>query len=281
MMSGDASHDPVLAVAEAEAAGETAAIFADIRETMQIPLVTSIWRKLADIEGGLSAVWAAAKPLHQTGQPAAALLRLTKRAALPLPEPIVGGQLACVGVPQRDLPVVRALVDAYNRSNGMNLMALTALIVPPSGAPASDPVPAGPPPWPALPPLLAQAGLTEETWTLLRNINLFGAVAGDSGLATLWRHLGHWPGLLAVIHAGLAPLQRDGTVQRSTRQVLDIAQAEGARLAHLRPEIVSMPEAAREMIISYVSKPGLVARMVTIGHGLARWLQAPDETGKP
>jgi len=276
-MSNNDSHDPVSAISEAEATGEVAAIFADIRQTMHIPLITSIWRTLVDVEGGLNAVWNVAKPMYETGQPAAALVRLREQAVLPLPEPLTPGQLACAGVPPDDLPVIRALFEAYNRSNGMNLLALTGLVVTPSGAPPNAPGPAPPPPWPELPQLLSPADIPPDTWALLQYINRFGAVPGETGLATIWRHLAYWPGLLAVIHAGLAPLQRDGTIQRSTRQVLDMAQAEGARLAHLRPEIVSMPEAARQMITNYVTNPGLVARMVAIGHGLARWLQPPDE----
>ena len=45
--------NPVTAMAESDATGEVAEIFADIRETMEIPLITSIWRILVDIEGGL------------------------------------------------------------------------------------------------------------------------------------------------------------------------------------------------------------------------------------
>ena len=44
-MSRGYRHDPVSAITEAEATGETAALFADIRETMQLPLLTSWVRK--------------------------------------------------------------------------------------------------------------------------------------------------------------------------------------------------------------------------------------------
>jgi hypothetical protein len=270
-------HDPVAAISEAEATGETAAIFSDIRQTMQIPFITSIWRTLVDVEGGLSAAWALAKPLYESGQPAAALLRLREQAVLPLPEPLAPGQLSCAGVSAEDLAVIRALIAAYNRSNGLNLMALTGLVAPPAGAPPDASVPPDPPPWPQLPPLPAPVDIPADVWTFLYHINRFGAVPGEEGLATIWRHLAHWPGLLAVIYTGLAPLQQDGTIQRSTQHVLEIAQTEGARLAHLRPEVVRLPEAARRMIGNYVRNPGLVARMVAIGHGLGRWLESPGE----
>ena len=161
-MAGRLGRDPVSAISEAEATGEAAAIFADIRATMEIPLITSIWRSLYDIEGGLTAAWRAVKPLYQTGQPAAALARVMAQADLPVPQPLVPGQLACVGIGPDDLSAIRAIVAAYNRSNGMNMVALTALVVPPAGARPEDPVPPAPV-WPELRPLLAQSEIEPDT----------------------------------------------------------------------------------------------------------------------
>lgn len=52
-MTDDFSYDPVTAVNEATATGPTAALFADIRATIGIPLVTSIWRALAGTDDAL------------------------------------------------------------------------------------------------------------------------------------------------------------------------------------------------------------------------------------
>ena len=276
-MSGNYGLDPVSAISEAEATGEIAMIFADIRETMQLPLLTSIWRTLVAIPGGLPAAWAAAKPIYQTGQPAAGLLQFREQAVLPIPEPLAPGQLACSGVSLSDLPAILAIIDVYNRSNGLNLIALTGLIATPSGAPPDSPTLPALPPWPELRPLLAEADMTADTWTLLEHINRLGAAPPVSGLPTLWRHLSHWPGLLALIHAGFSPLHQAGTIQRSIVHALEFAQSAGASIAHLRQQPASMPVAAREMITTYVLDPGKVARMVVIGHGLARWLELPDE----
>ncbi len=269
--------DPVSAISEAEATGEIAMIFADIRETMQLPLLTSIWRTLVAIPGGLPAAWAAAKPLFETGQPAAVLLQFREQALLPIPEALVPGQLACAGVLAQDLPAIRSVIDAYNRSNGLNLMALTGLISAPSGAPPRRPIPPPLPSWPELPPLLAETDMTVDTWTLIQHINRFGAKTAVSGLATLWRHLAQWPGLLALVHAGFAPLEQDGTIKGSVLHTLQFVQSAGTGIAQLRQQPASMPAAAHEMIESYVLDPGKVARMVAIGHGLARWLQTLDE----
>ena len=55
-MNSDISYDPVSVIDEKEAIGETAKIFKDIRETMNIPLITSIWRGLAEIDDSLKKI---------------------------------------------------------------------------------------------------------------------------------------------------------------------------------------------------------------------------------
>jgi hypothetical protein len=269
-MASSHGTDPLSAIAESEATGEVAAIFADIRATMDIPMLTSIWRTLVAVEDGLPAAWQVAKPLYLTGQPAAALARVIDGAELPLPAPLVPGQLASAGVPVDELAAVRAIVAAYNRSNGMNMIALTALLAEPAAAPSTVPPPPSPPPWPPLRPLLAPDAIDADCWALLQEINGFGGAT--HGLATLWRHLAHWPGLLALIHAAFAPLQQCGALAAAMLRVHDGGRAEAAQLAHLRSEPLGLPDEAQRMIADYVATPQVVARMATLGHILGRWL---------
>jgi hypothetical protein len=42
---------------------------------------------------------------------------------------------------------------------------------------------------------------------MIRHVNAFGASGVNAGVATLWRHLAHWPALLALVHGTFAPLQ--------------------------------------------------------------------------
>lgn len=79
------SYDPVTAIDEASATGQTAETFADIHRTTGIPLVTSIWRGLAGMGESLSQVWALAKPIYASGLPAHALERVIAQAPLPRP----------------------------------------------------------------------------------------------------------------------------------------------------------------------------------------------------
>ena len=264
--------DPVSAIVESEAEGEVAEIFADIRATMGIPVLTSIWRTLVSVDGGLVAGWTAAKPLYLSGQPVVALERVLASASLPVLEPLGVGQLASAGVSEEEASAVRAIIEAYNRSNGMNMLALTALLVEPA-PPIGNNTPAQlPPPWPTLRPLLSKAEISKDTWELLQDINSFGGGSTDGGLATLWRHLAHWPGLLAVIRASLAPAHHSGDLANAIKEVYELVKAEAFQLANLRCEPVVLPVAARDMIKNYVTTPEAVARMVTIGHILASWL---------
>ena len=270
-MRADFSYDPVTAVDEASATGETAAIFADIRATMGIPLITSIWRGLAEMDNALRTVWDATKPIYLSGHSEGALARVVEQTGLPLPQPLAPTQLACVGVNDGQLNAVRTIVCAYNRSNGMNMVALAALVSPQTGT-RGAPVPRKPPLWSDFPALMAREAIDDETWDLIRHVNAFGAPGIDAHVATLWRHLAHWPGLLALIHSGLTPLQADGSIAAAATRMVELTHKEAAQLAAWREGDLAVSPQVQKTIDEYVSEPALVARMVTIGHMLARWL---------
>jgi hypothetical protein len=271
-MASDFAYDPVTAIDEASATGRTAAIFSDIRQTMGIPLITSIWRGLAGMEDSLSRVWALTKPIYASGLPEHALARVMESADLPRPEPLAPTQLACVGVGERDLEQARAILAAYNRSNGMNLVALAALVTPAARHSVIRASPTAAPRWPPLRPLLPREAIDADTWTMVRHVNAFGAPGIDAGVATLWRHLAHWPGLLALVHSAFAPLQSRGVIDAASAQVVALALEEGAGMAGLRPAIFEISQQARATLAGYVNGPAQVARMVTMGHALAHWL---------
>src|SRR5258707_13320084 len=68
-MKSDFSYDPVTGIDEADAPGETAEIFADIRRTMNIPVVTSIWQGLAGMGDVLRQAWSGSKPIFEAAEP--------------------------------------------------------------------------------------------------------------------------------------------------------------------------------------------------------------------
>jgi hypothetical protein len=200
-MRSDFTYDPVTAIDESAAVGETALVFAEIRRTMGIPLITSIWRGLAGMDDSLRPVWDA-KPIYESGEPERALARCITATGLPSPEPLAPTALTCIGMTEDDVRMARAVIAAYDRSNGLNLMALAALIAPTtmeSGAVPTAASEASPTQWPPLPPLLPREAIAADTWDIIRRVNAFGASGINAGIATLWRHLGDAKSLLLQV----------------------------------------------------------------------------------
>jgi hypothetical protein len=81
------AYDLAMATKEVETIGETASLFAEIRQTMRIPLVTSIRRELAGMDDSLRLAWVAAKPIYASSQPKRVLTRGVAAVGLPSPGP--------------------------------------------------------------------------------------------------------------------------------------------------------------------------------------------------
>ena len=207
------------AVAEAEATGATAELFAEIRCALGVPVVNLIWRHLATWPGGLEWAWGAVAPLYRSGaagREGAALLR-----ALPLPDAPGWSRadLRAAGVDEAAERTVRRVLDSYDRSNAMNLVALTALArrlrdggdsEARGAAPAETGVAGGPPMAGALPALLAPAEMAPATAELVTRLDGFGEAGEGRIPASMYRHLAHWPGFLALAATRIAPLHEDG-----------------------------------------------------------------------
>ncbi|MBX2821396.1 MAG: hypothetical protein KTR29_17000 [Rhodothermaceae bacterium] len=267
-------HDPVSALKEHEATGETADLFAEIRDVMHIPMLTSIWRILAHSLDDLRTTWHLTKPLFGTGYPDHIYQNLDKRISFPEPPPLSKQELQATGISAKELKTLQSIVHAYTRSNSLNMIALTALVVEPAGQPA-DFHPAPPRlDWPALPSVLEKQDISPSTWSLIHALNAFGSTPDQPGLATLWRHLAYWPEFLKVVHAAFAPLQENQEIKQCIQEVLNEINWVGQQLAHHRVPSPPLPESIRTQVAQYVQHPGLVVRMVVIGHSLASWLQA-------
>jgi hypothetical protein len=223
--------DPIPAISESEATGLIAEIYSDIRRVYRVGVVNLIWRHVATIPGGLPWAWSTIRPLYVNGtvsREAAAL-----RAALSLPELPRWPTAAFIsaGLGDKDIAGIRTVLAAYDRTNAMALIAFLAVQLPlarvsPSGdavVRASISVPAEPERELPLPPLLALTDMSRSTAELVLAINGLGATHREPILASMYRHLAHWPAYLALVWTMLEPLKLD---QRLDRAIEDaIAQA--------------------------------------------------------
>lgn len=277
-MPNNSGHDTVTALAESDATGDIAKIFADIRETMQIPMLTSVWRILAESKADLASTWNAVKPLYATGQPEAALARLRADAKFPELKPATMSEFESVSVSASDLESAKAIVAAYNRSNSLNLLTQTAIVVDRSSEYEAYPSVGTDSVSHDLPHLLPRDEIADDVWETVVEINLYGTTPGDVGLATIYRHLAHYPGVLSLMKSRLAIADEQGAIAKGAISVSEISLEEGARMAHLRDESLrgEMSDHATEYVANYVDGPFHVARIVNIGTALARWLDIAE-----
>lgn len=258
--------DPIPAIVEADATGETAALFADIRQTLGLPVVNLVWRHLATRPGALEWTWAALKPYYQSGAiEGAAASFLSRMNHKPIAH-LNSDHLIAAGIDLDDQDVVRAIVDSYHRGNSFNIVALSiplcdASIVPATLKPGSAPNVDGV----KIPTLPAMNGLPPHVQNLVDDLNELGKVPSDPVIASMYRHLAPWPGLLPVISALFQPLEQSGQLS----EMIDEA-AMGA-LSHARAvvlesgeeiDIDAAPDGVREVLEHFTAN--VIARMIPI-----------------
>ena len=207
--------DPVPAVTEAEATGETAAIYADIRAATGVAVVNLVWRNLAVTPGALPWCWQRVRPLYVSGRAAAEGAALA--AALPLPTlPEAPPQaLSALGLGDADRAAIGTLLRSYFRTNAMNFLTLSALAADLAGQSGAERAPAPPASVTAegaLPKLPTFDEMPEDVATLVGALDALGERDGRV-VASMWRHLAHWPAFLAFAWALVAPLEADGRLR--------------------------------------------------------------------
>ncbi|MFT5449160.1 MAG: hypothetical protein ACI9DC_004349, partial [Gammaproteobacteria bacterium] len=114
-------------VTEADADLETAAVFADIRETMGVALVNLIWRHLAVSPAALNWSWQSLKPIYANGAVPGAAWALRQSLDYPELAAFTAQDRRALGHEVTDLNLIDAVLRTYERGNAQNLVALCAL----------------------------------------------------------------------------------------------------------------------------------------------------------
>ena len=245
--------DPVPAITEAAATGETALIFADLRATLGVNVVNLIWRHIATFPGALPWAWATVKPVYVSGRVAMEAQRLKACLSIPALPDWPNAVLRCAGIDAAGEASIRRILASYNRSNAMNLVALSALVRCIDGAPADTQTATAFPEQPqeaaidgALPKLLTLDEVAADTADLVRRINLLGDRDQGRILASMYRHLAHWPGFLALGYTHLAAFAADGRLGNMIAQAISLGDSAGARL-QASMAVLPPPDSAGEV----------------------------------
>lgn len=264
--------DPVPAITEAEATGETAEIYADIRATLGIGVVNLIWRHLATMDGALPWIWSAIKPVYVSGSASHEAAGLFDGLGLPDMPLFPASALRLAGVSDSDRDTVIAVLDSYNRGNSLNLVALSTLAVTPSGeAPSAALKEIGAVVRP-IPPLPSMEALEPDVRDLVLALSDLGAGPGDRIIPSMYRHLADWPGFLGLTWTTIAPLHHDGRLKVLMERGWDAAHANAGRIAgeiSLGPEPAGAAE-ARAGIEEF--KRTAISRMVPVAMIIRRMM---------
>lgn len=230
--------ESVPSVLEAEASGEIADIYSDIRKVLGTSVVNLIWRNLATMPGALEWTWSTVRPLYLGDAPLHAEA-VRRTVALPEWPAFSADTLLAAGIDETERALIRNVLDSYQYTNALALVVLSALLAhyEPRSADAVAPAATAPKPSgtrvPELPPMDA---LDPEVAALVEELNTFGEDTEPQLIASMYRHLAYWPSYLALVRTMLAPLQRDGRLNALTLSTRALGHAHGVVLAsQLKP----------------------------------------------
>ena len=265
----DFSYDPVTAISEDQATGKTAEIFLDIKKTMQIPLITSIWRGLAGMNNSLEDVWILTKPIYLSGTPELALNHMLNSISFPIPTKFNSEIFNA-----EDLKHIKDIIKVYTKSNGMNLMALSAFIkseykprvvisnITPKIVEAS------------FPRLLNKEEISNKNWEIVKKVNSLGGIKNkDNHVATLWRHLSYWPKFLDKAYENIKIFESNGDLMKTQNDVLNYLENNGINLKRQKDKYTNINISTLNTIKNYVCTTNQVIRMVVLGHIMLKWLE--------
>ena len=280
-------NDPIPAIREDDATGETAALFTDVRTTLGVPFVNLIWRHLATMPGMLAWTWSVVKPMHGTWALHRAVDELRTGVVIPagIRQPQAVFDAAGVAADHRQM--IGAMLRYYNSANAANLLGL--LLVQSILAGERPALPASEnaarrsetrATLHSLPPLLGLAEMAPSLRDLVLQMDQFGRLDATDAVASLYRHLAHWPGFLAIAHAALSIPHRASSLAAEHKQTR--RRARSLMLTHLMPLSTSPPlppepgrAAAQSGMRTFTEQ--MIGRMVFMGEVMLALL--PSEAG--
>ena len=225
-------------VAEAEATGDVALVYEEVRRTYAVPYVSSLFRHLATYPGLLPWAWGIVRPALLSGAAQRLAWERVDVAELP-PLPRFSREvLARLGVDAAGLLAIRTVCESFTRVSPINLVVAACLARRlGEGQSGAEPVavvtlePADvPAPLPAMPGMVPAAELTPETRAVLATFET--ELAGEVFVPGLWRILAHWPGFLASLSVSFAPLLRDPAA-------LDACERIAERITAVAPSVLA------------------------------------------
>jgi hypothetical protein len=261
-------------LAESDATGEIATIYAEMRSLGGVPMVALIFRHLATLPGALEWLWTAIGPAWRSGavqERAWGIARETPMRAL---APIPRAALVPLGLDAEAESAVRDVLLAYNRANPENMLTVQCVLRLLAGQAASRPfvVRAWVPPQSprALLPMVDPATASAEITALYDTVAAPGGEGGVRVVQSLYRHLAQKPAFLALAVTLLRERFDDGSIDTAVDAVRDaMGKAADEIVASLHAPPVPHPGIA---VVCERFGGGVIPQMIVAGALLERAL---------
>ena len=221
--------------------------------------------------GALEWVWGTLKPLYKG--PAIVKAELVhQNLNLPRVPRLSRDVLTAAGLDDAALASIFAILDSYQHTNALALVCFSALLARFEGSAARRPGLSSVPQRDevgsirrvALPRLVPIAEMPPATARLVHELNGFGEDSDFALVASMYRHLSHWPTYLALIRTLLAPLHESGKLKSLVAEARILGWEHGRDLASDIP-LTSPPQEVESVLAAvrrFVRHP--IARMTGV-----------------
>jgi len=256
-------------LAERDASGDTAAIYAEIRRLGGVPMVALIFRHLATLPGALEWMWAALGPSWRSGELQEAAWRVAREAPLVPIARIPRPALAALGVGEAARAEIDAVLLAYNRANPVNMLSVLCMLRMGEGRKAEGGGEKRKAAWipPEAPgPLTSMndpATFAPEVTALLDLVAAPGEPGTPRVVQSLYRHFTHRPAFLALAVTLLRQRFDDGSIDAAVGHV-HAAMSEAADRIVAGTDAPKAPHAAIVPVCARFGG-GVIPQMIVVG----------------
>ena len=239
----------MIEIPETEATGKIAEIYDDIRQTLDMSMVNTIWRNLALQEEVLEWVWYSLKPIYKNGSVRHYASKLRSQINLDDVCPIPLSAFRILGINDRDRDTLNNLLEDLAYSNAQNIIAFKSLLNEPSGtheieefSPERDQRRKY-----DLPQPINFEDLASDEKELFREIQSIGGSV-SVGFPPMWlRGLARYPSTLPLPWAILTQIEANGQLAIMKKDTREASNRYSSILsAHI--ERIPRPNAASEAI---------------------------------
>lgn len=265
-------------VPEDAAPPEITAIYARIRHLTGAPMTALIWRHLATIPGALPEIWQAMGPVYESGAIQEAAWTGARESVTMPPASLSRDRLSAIGLDEQQQDAFVRVLDAYNRANPVNFVAVRAMMrriattapghTAPAGLPWSPPAPIG-----ALPPMVPVAAIPPTIRRMIDDMASDPRLDRSRLVPSLYRHIVAFDPLVPAIHEALMPRFRSGEIPAGVRATASALDAKAQAIAAMLPPLPRLA-AMGDVTATFERFSLVIPEMVVLGLILRRALDA-------